>query len=128
MPHGCDNPLVVIGKGSQVAGPAPCRSDELPRSKEPFLQAFHVLVDRGPIDAGCNCRGGRALKVLSSQAAALLDNLVSGLKELASVIGPLSDAQIGAFGPDDRQRFMRPVNAGSFFGLSIDNIVSLSER
>ena len=69
MPHGCDDPLIVIGKGSQVAGPAPCQSDELPQYEEPFLQAFHVLVDRGPIDAGCNCRGGRDIQVVVSQAA-----------------------------------------------------------
>ena len=54
----------------------------------------------------------------------MLDDFVSRLKELASVIGPLSDAQIGAFGPDDRPSFMNPNDAGSIFGLSVDNIVA----
>ena len=66
----------------------------------------------------------QAKQLLIRQQLSLLDDFVSRLKELASVIGPLSDAQIGAFGTDDRPRFMSPVNAGSVFGISIDNIVA----
>ena len=66
----------------------------------------------------------QAKQLLIRQQLALLDDFVSRLKELASVIGPLSDAQIGAFGTDNHPRFMSPVNAGSVFGLSVDNIVA----
>ena len=65
----------------------------------------------------------QAKQLLIRNQIALLDDFVSRLKELASVIRLLSDAQIGAFGTDDRLRFMIPVDAGSVFGISIDNIV-----
>ena len=63
-------------------------------------------------------------QLLIQQQLVLLDDFVSRLKELASVIGPLSDAQIGAFGPDNHPRFISPVDAGIVFGLCIDNIVA----
>ena len=130
MPHGCKEPLVVIGKGSQVAGPAPCQSDELPRFEEPFLQAsmswwiaaLSMKVVTEEVDV--LFKSLQANQLLIRQQLALLDDFVSRLKELASVIGPLSDAQIGAFGPDDLPHFMSPVDVGSIFGLSIDNIVA----
>ena len=40
------------------------------------------------------------------------------------VIGPLLDAQIGAFGIDDRPHFMNLFDAGIFFGVSVYNIVA----
>ena len=66
----------------------------------------------------------QAKYLLIRQQLALLDGFISRMKELASVIGPLSDAQVGSFGPDDHPCFMSPVDAGSFFGLSIDNIAA----
>ena len=40
------------------------------------------------------------------------------------VIGPLSDARIGAFGIENLPRFMIPVDAGIVFGVSVENIVA----
>lgn len=69
VPYGWDDQLVVIKKGSHFGGPVFCRSDELPLSEEPVLQAFHILVDRGSFDTGHNYRGGLAIHVITGQGA-----------------------------------------------------------
>ena len=59
-------------------------------------------------------------QLLIRQHLALFDEFVSRLRELVGVIGPLSDARIGAFGIDKPPRFMIPVNAGIVFGVSVE--------
>ena len=63
-------------------------------------------------------------QILIRQQLALFDDFISRLRELVGVIGPLLDTQIGAFGLNDRPRFMSLVNAGIVFGVSVDNILT----
>ena len=66
----------------------------------------------------------QAKQLLIRQQIALFDDFVSRLRELVGVIGTLTDAQIRGFGINDLPRLMSLVDAGIFFGVSVEKIVA----